>query len=161
MIKTTPNNTGDQKIDDLRAAIEHRAAWFYLLIKNAREAGLDDKFAHDAIFQCGCDDGQNKFPRTSDLDVFIKAFANDNVVKIFEMDVKPSEDKTEIDFYYCPLVAKWKKLGVPDEELPELCQIAMDGDRGIISQYPDFEFHLGKTIAQGHHCCEITISKKK
>ena len=58
-------------------------------------------------------------------------------------------------------MAAWKKLGLPEEELPELCDIAMDGDRGIISTFDQFTFNLGKTIAKGDDVCEIRIDKVK
>ena len=41
------------------------------------------------------------------------------------------DGKLSVDFHYCPLVAAWKKLGATDEECAVLCDIAMDGDRGI------------------------------
>lgn len=160
MIKNEPKLKGDVKTDDLRAAIEHRATWFYLMIEAAQKRGLDTSFARDAIFNCGAFHGEKKFPRTDDIEVFAKAFANENVVKIFEMDVKTTPDKLAIDFHYCPLVTAWKKLGATDEQCKELCDIAMDGDRGIVSKYDGFEFELGKTIAKGDDVCEILVLKK-
>ncbi|MDR1379203.1 MAG: L-2-amino-thiazoline-4-carboxylic acid hydrolase [Synergistaceae bacterium] len=151
----------DSKIEDLRAAFEHRATWFFLLIDEARKKGLDLSFAHDAIFRCGCFHGDNKFPRTNDLKIFAKAFANDNAVKIFEMDVQEStESKFYAEFHYCPLVNAWQTLGASEEFIGDLCDIAMDGDRGIISRYEDFEFHLGGVIAKGNEVCQVTIRKK-
>ena len=35
---------GNQHIDDMRAAFEHRAVWFALLIDEARKRGLDMSF---------------------------------------------------------------------------------------------------------------------
>jgi len=160
MITNKPSITGDKKTDDLRAAIEHRATWFYLMIEAAKKRGLDTSFAREAIFNCGCFHGENKYPRTDDIKTFADAFANENVVKIFEMDVKTTDKTLDIDFHYCPLIEAWRKLGVADADMPELCDIAMDGDRGIISKYENFEFKLGKTIAQGSKVCEIRIYKK-
>ena len=160
VITNKPNIVGDKRTDGLRAAIEHRATWFYLMIKAARERGLDASFAREAIFNCGCFHGENKFPRTSDIKTFADAFANENAVEIFEMDVKTTDEALDIDFHYCPLVEAWRKLGVADEDVSELCDIAMEGDRGIVSKYGDFEFKLGKTIAQGNKVCEIRIYKK-
>ena len=76
--------------------------------------------------------------------------------------LEQSEKALNINFHYCPLLAAWRKLGLPEEDLPELCDIAMDGDRGIISTYADegFSFELGKTLAKGDDVCQIRISKK-
>jgi hypothetical protein len=161
MIENKSSNTGEPWVEDLRAAIEHRAAWFFLLIDEARKKGLDLSFAHDAIFKCGRLHGDDKFPRTDDLRIFGKTFANNNVVKIFEMDIKENtEDKLYIEFHYCPLVAAWQKFGASEEFIQDLCDIAMDGDRGIVSRYEAFEFRLGDTIAKGSKVCQITILKK-
>jgi hypothetical protein len=161
MIKNTPHKS-DSRTDLLRGAIEHRATWYALLIEEAKKEGLKEDFASKAIFKCGQFHGNNKFPRTDDLKVFSKSFANDDVIGAFEMEkLKDDGKELSIDFHYCPLVAAWKKLGIPDDELPQLCEMAMDGDRGIVSTYKDFQFELGDTIAKGGDVCQIRISKKK
>ena len=48
----------------------------------------------------------------------------------------------------------------PDEELPLLCDIAMDGDRGICSMLEGYHFNLGKVIAKNEGICEIRIERK-
>ena len=159
MITNKPTRS-DPRTDLLRSAIEHRATWFALLVEEAKKRGLDDSFASEAILRCGAFHGNNKFPRTDDLPEFARAFANEDVVNCFEMDVVRSDDTSlDIDFHYCPLVQAWTKLGVPEADIPRLCDIAMDGDRGIISAYPRFRFRLGDTIAKGGPRCEIRISK--
>ena len=76
------------------------------------------------------------------------------------MEIKENDGKhLYIDFHYCPLVAAWQKLGLPEADMPELCDIAMDGDRGIISTFPKFSFELGETIAKGDDVCQIRIEK--
>ena len=158
MIQNNAEDRG-QHIKDLRDAIEHRASWMYLLIKEARKRGLDDSFAHDASKACGCFHGDNKYTKTDDLVAFAPEFANQNVVDIFQMDVTTTPEEMSIDFHYCPLVAAWKKLGATDEECADLCQIAMDGDRGIAETFPSFAFELGKTIAAGDDICEVRFKK--
>jgi hypothetical protein len=160
MIKNNPTDRG-QHIKDLRDAIEHRATWFYFLIEEAQKRGLDLEFARDAIKGCGCFHGKNKYTQTDDLKVFAPEFANENVKNIFEMDVNVTDEEMKIEFHYCPLVAAWKKLTDDEEKIATLCDIAMDGDRGIASQFDAFEFELGKTIAKGDDICEVCFRKKK
>lgn len=161
MITNTPQNTSDARIEDLRAGIEHRATWFALMIDEARKRGLDEAFAREAIFRCGCFHADVKFPHTDDLPTFTEAFANDNVIKIFEMELKKVDEKNmDIDFHYCPLVTAWQKLGFSDKDIEMFCDIAMDGDRGIVHEYEAFDFNLGKTIAKGDRVCEISVTKK-
>ena len=162
MIKNTPSKKANERTELLRGAIEHRATWMGLLIDEAKKKGLDTGFAHEAILRCGMFHGLNKYPRTDDLEAFGTAFANEDVIGVFEMELlKHDAKQLHIDFHYCPLVAAWQKVGLPEEDMPELCDIAMDGDRGIISVYDKFTFDLGKTIAKGDDVCEIRINKVK
>ena len=160
MINNKPKKESNPRTDLQRADFEHRAIWAGLLIDEAKKAGLTTEFAHNAIRRCGHFHGNNKYPRTNDLKEFACAFANEDVVKTFEMEILDNDDeKLSIDVHYCPLVAGWLKAGLKEEDLPELCDIAMDGDRGIIDTYPEFNFELGKTIAKGDDVCQIRITK--
>ncbi|MBH1942182.1 L-2-amino-thiazoline-4-carboxylic acid hydrolase [Mobilitalea sibirica] len=148
-------------IEELRSAIEHRATWFALLVEEARKRGLDLSFARDAIYRCGAFHGESKLPRTDDLGVFTDAFLTENIKKIFEMETEVTKDQLTVTFHYCPLVAAWQKLGVSEEDIAEYCDIAMDGDRGIVSTYENFEYRLGDTIAKGCNSCQLFVTKKK
>ncbi|MFZ3045660.1 MAG: L-2-amino-thiazoline-4-carboxylic acid hydrolase, partial [Desulfatirhabdiaceae bacterium] len=59
------------------------------------------------------------------------------------------------------LVTAWQQIGIEGKMLETLCDIAMSGDRGITSRFDEFEFHLGRTIAQGHPVCEVCFTRKK
>ena len=160
MIKNVPT-INEKHTEDLRQAFEHRATWFYFLIDEAEKKGVDAQFARDAIRQCGCFHGQNKFPKTDDIREFATAFATEQVQKVFEMDVKTTDEELNIEFHYCPLVAAWEKLTNDEVKISKLCDIAMDGDRGIISEFDNFTFQLGNTIANGDETCQVLIKKKK
>ncbi len=154
----------DKHVEDLRKAIEHRATWMYLLIDEFRKVNPKDweKLARAAIFRCGCFHGNTRFTKSGDLREFAKEFANETVRKIFEMDVvELTEDRLVIDFHYCPLVAAWCQFTQNREEIKMLCDIAMEGDRGIISTFPEFSMELQKTIAAGEGVCRLSITKKK
>ena len=164
-ITNEPKND-EQIVVEVRNAIEHRATWMYLLLDEARKRGLDwDDFARAAINRMGCIHGKNFQSMVDDkssLKEFSEVFGVGTGRKVFEMDVlEADEEKYYLDFHYCPLVSAWQKLGLPDEEIEKLCDIAMDGDRGIASQFPDYEFTLGDTIAEGHPACQIRFNKKK
>jgi hypothetical protein len=162
-IENTPRITADQHVNDMRSALEHRATWFYLLLEEAEKAGAGwEELARKAITRCGQLHGDAKFTKTEDLRTFGKEFANALYSKIFEMDVKElSEEKFQVEFHYCPHVAAWQKLTRDEKKIEKLCDIAMDGDRGIIATFPKFQFELGDTIAKGGKGCMITITKTK
>ena len=151
-------------IKEIRKAIEHRATWMYLLLKEARERGLDwDDFAREAVHTTGCLHGQLRFEKMEDpasMEEFSRTFAAGTSREVFEMEVvKADEEGYYLDFHYCPLVSAWKKLGVGQEDLEQLCDIAMEGDRGTADQFPAFEFTLGETIAEGRPVCQLRFDK--
>lgn len=159
MITNNPSDRG-QHIKDLRDGIEHRATWFYYMLKEAQKRGLDYDFARDAIKGCGCFHGEHKYTKTDDIKAFAPEFISDNVRNIFEMETTVTDQALDIEFHYCPLVEAWRKLTDDEEEIAMLCDIAMDGDRGIASTFPEFTFELGKTIAKGDPVCEVCFRKK-
>lgn len=152
----------DRDVLEARAAIEHRATWFYLLFDEARKDGLDwDSFARRAITRCGCFHGA-KFSGVKSLEEFSGAFITDSVKKIFEAEIKEVTHETlAIEFHYCPLVAAWQKQTDDEKDIARLCDIAMDGDRGIVSTLKDHRLDLQSTIASGANVCRIIIEKKR
>ncbi|MDY0092576.1 MAG: L-2-amino-thiazoline-4-carboxylic acid hydrolase [Candidatus Vecturithrix sp.] len=159
-IVNIPQNHG-QHIDDLRAAIEHRATWMYLLLDEARQRGLNwEDFARKAIRRCGCFHGESRFSKTDRADVFANEFATENVKQIFDLDIcELTEERFVCEFHYCPLVSAWQKIGAAAEDIPQLCDLAMEGDRGILATIPDLDFCLEQTLARGERVCRIVISK--
>jgi len=163
---TNKSTIAEKNIIEIRNAIEHRATWMSLLMDEARNSGLDwDDFARKAIFRCGCFQGKDiaaMCTDISDMKQFAEIFADEAGKKVFERNVTAlSDDMLSIEFHYCPLVNAWIEQGFSDEDIAKLCDIAMDGDRGIVSNFPAFQFKLGKTIAQGNPVCELNFIKKK
>lgn len=152
-----------ETVDMIRGAIEHRATWMYLLMDEARKKGLEwDDFARAAIFKCGQFHGSVKLPDTESIKEFGTAFAYDTLKDVFDMEViELNEDRFIIEMNYCPLVSGWMQQTDNEKDIDHLCDIAMDGDRGIVDQYPSFQFDLQSTIAKGDSVCRVEISKKK
>jgi len=127
----------DEKTEILRNAIEHRATWMYFLLDEAEKDGLEwDGFGRRAIRRCGTFHGTTKFPKTNSVKEFGEAFATDILKKTFDMEVvECSEERFAVDFHYCPLVNAWMKQTGDEEKVAHLCDIAMDGDRGIVDAY--------------------------
>ena len=75
--------------------------------------------------------------------------------------VESTAERFVVDFHFCPLLAAWQNLTSDEKELAEVCDIAMDGDRGIADTLPDYEFTLESTIAGGDKVCRLAFSKKE
>ena len=148
----------------IRAQLEHRATWMYLLCDEARKKGLEPKeFAPQAIKRCGLFQGSDlcKQAGTKSLKGLKKTLFTLPAQLVFEMDIKScSDDNLDIDFHYCPLVKAWQKQGCSDEEISQLCDFAMCGDRGIAESF-GCHLDLNKTIANGDDICEIRFKRNK
>jgi hypothetical protein len=152
----------EEQVENMRAAIEHRATWFYLLLDEARNKGLDwEDFARKAITRCGCFHGKTKYTGDGDMKKFASELANELYKKIFEMDIKEvTENRFVVEFSYCPLLAAWMKQTNNEQDYKQLCDIAMDGDRAIAGTMPGFKMDLEETIAAGGKCCRIVFTKQ-
>jgi hypothetical protein len=151
-------------INAIRKLLEHRATWLYLLLKEGEKKGVKwEDIGYPAIRACGNMHGKEYIHLcgTSSLKGLKKKLFSIPAQMVFDMKILESTDKKLfIDFGYCPLVAAWQKLGCSDDEIERLCDIAMEGDRGIAESYGG-KLELGGTIANGNKKCEIRFLKQE
>lgn len=153
----------DDKIEMMRKNFEHRATWMGLIYDEGRKRGIDlEEIIRAAVRKTGHIHGERYkaiLKEKGDVGEFVNAFLDDNGIRCFQMQLSETNpEKMTVDFGYCPLVSAWLKLGFDQETIAKLCDIAMDGDRGI-AETVGVEFDLGETIAKGHHCCELRFGK--
>jgi hypothetical protein len=149
-------------IKAVRGLLEHRAAWLFFLLDEAGKRGISaEDFAKAAVMRCGCFQGEQLTAAagTRSLKGLKKKLFTWPARMVFEMKILAcTEDHLDIDFHYCPLVAAWQEQGASDEQMAGLCDIAMQGDRGIAASF-GCELELGETIANGHDKCEIRFKR--
>ena len=148
----------------IREQLEHRALWMYLLLDEAKKKGVEWKdIAPAAIKRCGLYQGANlvkKGGMGQSLKGLKKALFGMFAQRVFEMDIlRCDDDHLDIDFHYCPLVKAWQKQGCTDEEIAELCDHAMCGDRGIGECF-GCELDLPGTIAKGDPTCQLRYIRR-
>lgn len=146
-----------------RSCAEHRATWLAMIWEEAKKQGIDPgPFCRAAIARCGLVQGagwKEKTPQPDNVGSFIDTMFSEIAVKSFELEVKSkTPDSAELEFHYCPLLKAWQKLGYTDEELAELCDIAMEGDRHI-AQAMGYTLDLYGTIAEGCPTCRLHFHK--
>lgn len=160
MTKITNNpKTSDPIIDVNRAQIEHRATWMALIFDEAEKVGLDaEKITRAAIRRCGHLHGnffREKCEAPVNCETFGKVFPPPIAIQTFEMDnIQAAPQELNIEFHYCPLVAAWQKLGFDDDRCALLCDLAMEGDRGI-AEAMGVKLDLTDRIAEGCPTCKL------
>jgi hypothetical protein len=146
-----------------RAQIEHRATWMGLIYDEMVKEGIDaERIIRKAIKRCGNIHGENIKKKCADprnCADFKGAFLNDLVINTFIMQPHDvDKDNLYIDFHYCALVTAWQKLGFDDKTCELLCDMAMDGDRGI-AEALGLKLSLDETIAKGCAECKLHFHK--
>jgi len=165
-INNTPKIKDNQMVNVRRSDIGQRAEWLFYMYKAAKEKGVDlEEIARNGIYEVGCvrgDEMMKDMRDKSDLQELCKCYyENLPGMKAFEKTIeKDTPEEFIMDFHYCPLVAAWQKHTDDEELIKKLCDIAMDGDRGIFSRVPGAEFHLDSTIASGAPVCRLRMTKK-
>jgi hypothetical protein len=160
----TPKLT-DEVTTALRNQCAKRACTMALMLDEAKAAGVrETEYARRAVYKYGRFGGQDikkKMKDPDDLEEFAGYFGVGLDANIYEMErLIQDERRLYIDFHYCPYVAEWLKIGRRHEEIGELCEIAMEGDRAMGDTFHAFTFTLGETIAKGGRVCQIRFDKK-
>lgn len=163
-IDNKPHVTDNEKANIQRGAIGHRATWMALTYLAAKEAGQEEdgeKFARTGISKTGLRDGQSFKCKCkavpTDCGELADVFLSDTTRACFEIDFKTvTPERLDMEFHHCPLLKAWQDLGLDDDTCAKLCDMAMDGDRGI-AKGMGLNFHLGDTIAQGKPTCQVSF----
>jgi hypothetical protein len=156
-------NKATETVEVNRAQIEHRATWMGLIYDEMVKAGIDaEPIVRRAIKRCGRIHGENIKKRCADpgnCGDFRNAFLSDLVEKTFDMrPIIADRNSLSVDFHCCALVSAWQKLGFDDKTCELLCDMAMDGDRGI-AEVMGLTLELNETIAKGCTDCKLRFRK--
>lgn len=165
-VKNEAHVTDDPFVNVRRAAIEHRGKWaagFYL---EAKRQGIDlEPIMRAAIHKIGVESGEKEKEGFGDETVNAKMYAEYFTGKAqsdtFEKKlVSANEEEAVVTLNYCALLKAWQKMGMSDEELALMCDIAMEGDRGI-AEGVGLDFELEGSLAQGCECCTLRYKTRK
>lgn len=148
---------------DIEAAKEERAGCAYWLWYLGRDKLADEGEhgpLHQAIRESGHDEAEGRYAGVKTPREFAERFLEGSSWPILKLHVlELTDDAFEAEFNECPLVAAWKELGATPEQVAQLCDIAMEEDRGVIDKIPTLHYELKETIAQGSHHCVVRITK--
>jgi hypothetical protein len=152
--------TQSELIEAVRAAIQDRAIWFYLLIQEFKAAGYEtDVPVKKAIFKFGQMKGRS-IGQASTPKEFFEGIGTPNARLAFSMeDMGVTDHEGVYRFHHCALVEAWKKLGASPDEVAQLCELASCGDYGVVSCFPELRLKFNKLIAEGDAFCELVVTK--
>ena len=165
-VKNEAHVTDDKMVNVRRAAIEHRGKWAAAFYLEAKEQGIDlEPIMRAAVRKVGLEGGAKEKEEFKDKPLNAKTYAEYFTGKAlsdtFEKKlVSANEDEAVVTLNYCALLKAWQKMGLSDEELAMMCDIAMEGDRGI-AEGVGLDFELEGTLAQGCECCTLRYKTKK
>ena len=152
-------------VDGLRDISARRAATISNMIDEAAKHGLDDRFAYDAVWTYGADNGKEFAQQLGEHPTFRQFaddFGRDHNEQIYEMKrVVDNDDELEIHFHYCPYVTEWVKQGKNPEQIARLCDVAMAGDHAFAQEFSCLDFTLEGTIAKGDPVCTLRFVRRK
>jgi hypothetical protein len=153
--------TQTELTEAIRMAIQDRATWFYLLIKEFQAAGYaTDEPVKKAIFKFGQMKGK-KLGAVTTPEQFFDGIGTTNARLAFDMENHGVDaTKGAYRFHHCALVEAWKGLGASKEEIAHLCDLASCGDFGVISNFPELGLKFNKIIAKGDAFCELEVTRK-
>lgn len=165
MIKNVAN-PAEEIVNVNRAQIEHRATWMGLIYDEMVKAGIDaEPIVRRAIKRTGLMHGERFKKQCADPDNCVdfknSFFGDESSIgpASFNMhDIKADHDNLTSNFHYCALVSAWEKLGFDQDTISLLCDMAMDGDRGI-AEAMGLELTLTDTIAKGCESCKLHFHK--
>ena len=158
----TPIDT-DETTMLVRGAVEHRATWMALLLEEAKQQNCNmEDIGRKAIRKCGhihAEGYKAQCTNPESVANFAEVFFNEQGSKNMQISVlEADEDHAIAEFKQCPLVQAWEKLGYEGKDLDLLCDMAMDGDRGIADGM-GFKLDITKTIAKGDGVCHLHFHK--
>ncbi|KNZ68607.1 hypothetical protein Tfer_2859 [Thermincola ferriacetica] len=153
--------TGEELRDAVRAAIEDRAVWLYLILKELQGGKeiTEVPAVSEAIFKFGRQKGEQMPPADNPGD-WARSLITPVGSMVFEQKlVEESDNRAVIEFSYCPLVEAWKKQGASDKEVAALCKMARCGDHGRIASFP-FKLTFEKLLAEGDKVCRLLVERE-
>ena len=166
-IKNIPSVTDNEMVNVRRAAIEQRGTWAAMFYLEAKADGIDlEPIMRRAIRKIGLASGKKELEALGGkvtAKQYADYFTTRGLPETFEKKLLPvegTEDECGVHLCYCALLNAWKKLGLDDETCALMCDIAMEGDRGI-AEGLGLDFELGETLAQGGSCCQLCYRTRK
>lgn len=139
-----------------------RADLILRIVDGVEKLGLDVEAVTDEIlFSMGA--AGTATAEGDNPDDFIRFMTRPGVGhNVYGMEaVRLEKEHAVAHFHHCPLVEKWKQLGLAPEKIDKLCVIANKADLGRASNFKHVELTFPKRIGAGDDYCELNAAWKE
>lgn len=142
------------------AANKARAALIASMVEACEELGYDVEALTDrCIYPSGVEASDNA--PGDGPDDFVRYMTAGNV-EIFDKEVVQLDPEHSVArFHFCPLWAAWKEMGLPQERISYLCNLANKADYGRASNFKNTVLSFPKRLGAGDAYCELDARKKE
>ncbi len=151
---------------ELYAANENRARIYYFIYDELRSEFGAEKAAElmkKAIYRRGLEIGKTFASfAPGDFEGLCEAFVGgvaDEGRMFLPRVANLDADGLDVEFYNCPLKEAWRKMGLPEEECAELCDIARVVDNGTF-EGAGFDFSVEALPEGEKDRCLLRIRRK-
>lgn len=139
---------------------QSRAVLISDLVEACEKNGYDvERLSDECFYRCGV--AHSKDAEGDNPDDFVRFMTSGNV-EVFDKEVvKLDPDHSVARFHYCPLCAKWEEMGLPQERITYLCDLASKSDYGRASNFKNVDLSFPKRLSCGDPYCELDAKAKK
>jgi hypothetical protein len=165
-VKNEAHVTDNYVCNVRRAAIEMRGRWAAAFYQEAKAEGIDlEPIMRRAIHKIGVENGQAEKKKFEEeplkASTYAHYFCERGIPETFEKKIIHDEqDDCQVTLNYCALLKAWQKMGLDDETMALMCDIAMEGDRGI-AEGLGLDFDLKTSLAKGAEACHLCYKTRK
>lgn len=153
--------TREEFLENVRGANGTRAQWFYLMLEEAKKHDIDpDEFCKATIYAFGVERGRKYGVCEGNPGKMARMLFESNGQDVFEMELaEETDERGVLKFHHCPLAATWKAMGLPAEEIGELCRLACYSDYAR-ADCAGVDLNFPNQIGQGDEICELVFTPK-
>lgn len=138
---------------------QSRAVLISDIVETCEKNGYDiDLVANSCFYKGGVDASRDA--EGDNPDDFVRFMTAGNV-EVFDKEVVQLDPELSVArFHYCPLVAKWEEMGLSQERITYLCDLAGRSDYGRASNFKNVDLSFPKRLSCGDPYCELVAKAK-
>lgn len=163
---TKHHYTREEYISALRKGAAERARVYYFTMKVLKDRELDYKELLAEIitrFSDSITENAFEYDENHTPDEYLKLFLTGDTAEadaFGQVIVKSDEKSAIIRMYDCPLAAEWKAMGISNDEMKEVCDLANIMDFQTAKRFGGIDLHIDCKMGYNDEFCQLTAIQK-